>query len=203
MTCWLQMAHNDEFNSDPTVGMLIAGCVCSLWQVLVNDLKWSPAPPPPPGYDCTSCCYVTRGSIMRDQGERGSCRGGGVMNVGLFTVSPEGAGWANIYRCPCQSDNDREIYGRQDVLGRIFWKNSWRVVFYKHERCKLRYVVCTGYCIGFSHLSPVGDNIQLSNLLYIFTAPSCYCCLCLSLFFTSVVCFVFCLIFYRLDTSCT
>ena len=60
-----------------------------------------------PRYDCTNCCYVTRGSIMGDQGERGSCQG--IMNVGLFTVSPEGAGWANIYRCPSESDNDRKI----------------------------------------------------------------------------------------------
>ena len=58
---------------------------------------------------------------------------------------------------------------------------------------KLRYVVYADCCIGFSRLSPVGDNIQLSNLFHIFTAPSCYCCLVLSCIFTSVVCFVFCL----------
>ena len=45
----------------------------------------------------------------------------GVMNVGLFTVSPEGAGWANIYRCPFESDNDRKIGGRQAV--RCAWQN--------------------------------------------------------------------------------
>ena len=52
--------------------MLIIGCVCSLRQVSVNGLKWSPGGP---RYDCTNCCYVTRGSSMGDQGERGSYRG--------------------------------------------------------------------------------------------------------------------------------
>ena len=52
-----------------------------------------------------------------------------------------------------------------DLLGWIVWNDSWRVVFYKHRKCKLRYVVYTGCCIGFSRLSPVGDNIQLCNLL--------------------------------------
>ena len=68
------------------------------------------------------------------------------------------------------------------VLGRIVWQNSWRVVFNKHGRCKLRYVVYTGCCIGYGRLSPVGYSVQLGDLLCIFTAPSCYCCL----FFTSV-----------------
>ena len=49
--------------------MSIIGCVCSLRQVLVNDFKWSPGGP---RYDCNNYCYVTHGSIMGEQGERGS-----------------------------------------------------------------------------------------------------------------------------------
>ena len=66
-------------------------------------LKGSPGDP---RYDCTNCCFVTRGSYGRS---RGKGQLPGVMNVGLFTVSPEGAGWANIYKCPFESDNDRKI----------------------------------------------------------------------------------------------
>ena len=47
------------------VRMLIIGCVCSLWQILVNDLKDSPGGP---RYDCTcnlveafSSCLVSFG----------------------------------------------------------------------------------------------------------------------------------------------
>ena len=197
--------------------MLIVGCVCLLWQVLVNDLKCSPgrvsgscASLWRPCYDCTNYCYVNRGSIMGAQRERGSCLGGGGgchERWTVYCVSGRCRMGYDIYVHANLTVTERSRAGKLlDVLGRIVWKNFWRVVFHKHGRCKLRYVVYTGCCIGFSRLSAVGDNIQLSNLLYIFTAPSCYCCLFffyLCVPFTSVICFVLCLMFYRLDTSCT
>ena len=138
------------------------------------------------GHVTIALITLIRDSIMRAHGEMGSC------HVGLFTVSLEGAGWANI-ELENLTMTERSRGGKLlDVLGRIVWNNSWGVVFYKHGRCKLRYVVYTGCCIGFSGLSPVGDNIQLSNLLYIFTAQSCYCYL---FFFVSFhLCRLLCLL---------
>ena len=164
--------------------MLIIGLVCSLWQVLVNDLKGSPGGP---RYDCTNCCYVTRGSIMRDQGERGSRQRSWTLDCLLCHRKVQG-GLTYIYVPENMTMTERSRAGKLlDVLGRIIWNNSWRVVFNKHGRCKLRYKVYTGCCIGYGRLSPVGYSVQLGNLLCIFTAPSCYCCLVFCcLFFTSV-----------------
>ena len=150
--------------------MLIIGCVCSLWQVLVNDLKWSPGGP---RYDCTNCCFVTRGSIMGDQGERGRCQGSWTLDCLLcHRKVQDGPTYIDVPSNLTMTERSRG--GKPlDVLGRIVWNNSWRVVFNKHGRCKL------------------------STELLLLSFP----CVCVP--FTSVVCWVICLIFYRLDTSCT
>ena len=127
------------------MGMLITGCVCSLWQVLVNDLKWSPGAP---GDDCTNCCYVTRGSIMRDQGDRGSCQGSWTLDCLLCHQKVQD--WLTYIDVPANlTMTERSRCGKLlDVLGRIVWKNSWRVVFYKHGRCKLSTELLLQSCLS-------------------------------------------------------
>ena len=140
---------------------------------------------------------------MGDQGERGSCQGSWTLDCLLcHRKVQDGLTYINV---PSNLKMTERSRGGKllDVLGRIVWNISWRVVFNKHGGCKLRYVVYTGCCIGNGRLSPVRYSVQPSNLLYIFTAPSCYSCLLLSFLyvcvpFTSVVCCVICLIFIGL-----